>query len=289
MNSGVAAARRGLAVYLSITFVVSGVIEAWMMVRGAPIREQMGLVFALMWTPTAAAVVARLALREGFVDPSFRFGGPGAARAYAESLAYPILVGAIAYGVAWGTGLASFAPPELEGLLTGGSGGPARFAMLLFLTATLGVFVSSLTAAGEEFGWRGYMLGRLVDARLGEEWGLTPRPVLLSAVFWGLWHLPLILSGLYAAGPHPWLSGLVFFAPMVAVSFLMAAHRVGTGSVWPAVALHAAWNSIIQGAFDASTPERGIWVGEAGLLTGAACALVAWAFLSSRRASVPEY
>ena len=33
------------------------------------------LVSALMWTPGAASIVARLMLREGFADVSFRVGG----------------------------------------------------------------------------------------------------------------------------------------------------------------------------------------------------------------------
>lgn len=44
--------------------------------------------------------------------------------------------------------------------------------------------------------------------------------------------------------------------------------RLGTGSIWPAIALHAAWNSIIQAAFDPVSTGTGAtpWVGEAGIL-----------------------
>jgi membrane protease YdiL (CAAX protease family) len=43
---------------------------------------------------------------------------------------------------------------------------------------------------------------------------------------------------------------------------------LATGSVWPAVLLHGAWNSVIQGPFDGATAgaERLRWTVESGIL-----------------------
>jgi membrane protease YdiL (CAAX protease family) len=51
--------------------------------------------------------------------------------------------------------------------------------------------------------------------------------------------------------------------------------RLRTGSVWPAVAMHAAWNAIIQGPFDRSSvgPGATVWVGESGILVAVASLL----------------
>jgi len=105
------------------------------------------------------------------------------------------------------------------------------------------------------------MLTRLIDAGV-------PRPVLVSGVIWGLWHVPLILGGVYLAGPPPIVSALLWMVVAISVSFVFARLRLTTGSIWPAIALHAAWNSIIQVAFDpASTgPGATLWVGESGIL-----------------------
>ena len=54
---------------------------------------------------------------------------------------------------------------------------------------TVGLVLNLVRAAGEEIGWRGYMLTRFIEAGI-------PRPVLTHAIVWGLWHLPLILFGL---------------------------------------------------------------------------------------------
>ena len=65
--------------------------------------------------------------------------------------------------------------------------------------------IAAISATGEEIGWRGYMLTRLVDAKI-------PRPILVSGLIWWGWHAPLILSGQYASGPYPALSALLFGA-----------------------------------------------------------------------------
>jgi len=64
-------ARRGLAVYFAVLVPLSAVFEA-LMITGSS-----SWFWGLMWTPAAASVVARLMLREGFADVSFRLGGRG--------------------------------------------------------------------------------------------------------------------------------------------------------------------------------------------------------------------
>ena len=134
-----------------------------------------------------------------------------------------------------------------------------RFIALLGLAASAGTLGAIIFAAGEEIGWRGYMLTRLIDAKV-------PRPILTGGLIWGLWHTPLILSGQYASGPHPSLSACIFIIDVVVFSYFIAWLRLTTGSIWPAIVAHGAWNAIIQGAFDASTTGVSIWVGESGIL-----------------------
>jgi uncharacterized protein len=135
------------------------------------------------------------------------------------------------------------------------------------------VFPNSLFAAGEELGWRGYMLTRLIDAGV-------PRPILASGLIWGLWHIPLVLAGLYAAGSSPVLSAVLLMVTATSFSYVLARMRLETGSIWPAIILHGAWNSIIQTAFDPATaPGAKLWVGESGILT--ALTLVTAAFIFS--------
>ena len=137
-----------------------------------------------------------------------------------------------------------------------------KFVLSLLLGLTLLTLVAMLTAAGEEIGWRGYMLTRLVDARL-------PRPVLLSGLIWAAWHLPLVLSGQYAAGPWPIVSSLLFTLVVVLFAHVLARLRLESGSIWPAIVCHAAWNAVVVSTFAAFTSGAmaGLWTGESGILT----------------------
>ena len=262
-------ARKGLLVFFALVALGSGVFQGLLLRSGRPIGESPWLVYALMWTPGIASIVCRLVLREGFRDVSFRVGGAAGWRAIVLGWVLPVAVGGVAYGLAWGTGLARFEVPILAEMGLHMLARPLRFAVLLGLALTVVSLLSLLSAAGEEIGWRGYLLTRLVEAEV-------PRPVLVSGLVWALWHLPLALSGQYAAGPNRLLSAAVLVLSVVGIGFVLAFLRLTTGSVWPAVVLHAAWNAVIQGAFDTSTKGPSIWVGEAGLLVAAASLAAAW-------------
>lgn len=69
-----------------------------------------------------------------------------------------------------------------------------RFWQCLGVMLVFGALDACKYTAGEEIGWRGYMLTRLVDSGI-------KAPILISGLIWGLWHAPLILSGQYASGP----------------------------------------------------------------------------------------
>jgi len=149
------------------------------------------------------------------------------------------------------------------------------FVIMLILMTFINVFPASFFAAGEEIGWRGYMLTRLIDAGV-------PRPVLASGLIWGSWHIPLILGGVYVAGSNPYVTAVLFMVSVTSMGFVFARMRLETGSIWPAIALHGAWNTIIQGAFDPATTGAGatLWVSEAGIFT--ALTLIVAAVIFSR-------
>jgi membrane protease YdiL (CAAX protease family) len=137
----------------------------------------------------------------------------------------------------------------------------------LLLMATLGTLVSCLSAFGEELGWRGYMLTRLIAAGV-------PKPVLVSGLIWAVWHVPLILTGQYATGTQPRVSAMLFVIGVVADGYLAAYVRLRSGSVWPAVIYHGAVNAMIQGTFDRATVGTPQAVGESGWLTAATAVVV---------------
>ena len=274
-------ARRGLTIYLAGVVVLSALFEGIIYSTGV-----MGIwLLPLMWTPAAASVVARLVLREGFADVSFRFGGRRTFKMILLALVFPIIIGLVAYGIAWATGLAQFDPKPGSGWsnasFVSDTASPVTiFVVMIALAVTIGTPLIAVSSAfGEELGWRGYMLTRLIDAGV-------PRPVLASGLIWGLYHIPVILAGgMYLVTPHgssSVVTAVLFMVQVTSNGFVIARMRLETGSIWPALAQHAAWNSIITGPFDLATKgaEAKLWVGEGGIIV--AITMVVAAVIFSR-------
>jgi len=109
------------------------------------------------------------------------------------------------------------------------------------LTGAAFAGISGLAAIGEEFGWRAFLQGHLID-RLGLAHG-----VVLLGLIWSFWHLPALLAG-YNYPETPLLGALVIFPiELVAVSVFLAWLTLSARSFWPAVIAHGAGNSIQEG------------------------------------------
>ena len=276
----VAKARQGLAIYFPVLIATSGIVE-WLIVRGGDsMQSHPNLLLVLMWMPAFSSVVARLSLREGIRDVSFRFGGKIGLRSIGFAVLMPLIVGTVAYGIAWAAGLVGFSaitPSPAELAMSPAAARIAalepisRFLASVALSATIFTVYGCLWAAGEEIGWRGYMLTRLIAAGV-------PQPLFVSGLIWAVWHFPLILSGAYASGPHPLLSAGLFTIMVIGNALVAGVLRLRSGSVWPAIVLHAAWNSIIQHPFDRSSvgPAATLWVGESGVLVAVTTLIVGW-------------
>lgn len=94
---------------------------------------------------------------------------------------------------------------------------------------------NGLLAFGEELGWRGFLLPRLLPL------GQWPA-LLIVGVAWGLWHAPVLLLG-YNYPLHHRLGVLVMVGFTVVTGILFGWLRLSTGSIWPSVLAHGALNA----------------------------------------------
>src|SRR5215212_8479862 len=95
---------------------------------------------------------------------------------------------------------------------------------------------TTLFTFGEEYGWRGYLLPRLLP--LGEIWASV-----LIGVIWGVWHLPLLVAGLNYPGENVLWAIIIFTFVTVALSFTYTWFYVASsGSVLVAAVFHASTN-----------------------------------------------
>lgn len=231
--------------------ILEAVVLATILATGNPLW-----IYALMWSVAISSIITRIVLREGFSDISFRFGGRSTWWYVGFGLWVPLVVGFVAWGAAWITGIADFVPQAagMTASFADGSSAIATFAVTLVLAATtVGTLFNMLSAAGEEIGWRGYMTARMIDAGV-------PRPLLVSGIIWGLWHMPLIFVGINPERPIVLVAAIVFVVAATSMSYILNWVRLQTGSLWPVVVLHGAHNSITQTAFIAATDGGAFWI-----------------------------
>ena len=116
------------------------------------------------------------------------------------------------------------------------------------LPVSVGVFVASqiaslpvaavlnvLPALGEEIGWRGWLLPKLMPL------GTLPA-LLISGAIWGLWHAPVILLGYNYPDAPGWLALITMVGMCTVIGATFGWLRLRSGSVWPAALAHAAYN-----------------------------------------------
>ncbi|WP_382304426.1 CPBP family intramembrane glutamic endopeptidase [Herbiconiux sp. UC225_62] len=96
-------------------------------------------------------------------------------------------------------------------------------------------FINLVPALGEELGWRGWLLPKLLP--------LGPVPaIVISGVIWGLWHAPLILLGYNYPDAPGWLGLIAMVGVCIVFGGVFGWLRLRSDSVWPAALAHAAFN-----------------------------------------------
>ncbi len=206
---------RGIVSFLLITFGITYAVEVALIsvgVRFDPLPPPwvVPVIAVLMWAPAAGALVTvRFITKEGFRVLNIR---RGPLRPYLLSaLVVPGAFAAI-YALTWllnlgepDWGLAGF-PGTMASRHGDTSEVPPPWLVIpgaLAASIVLAPFVNGIFGFGEELGWRGYLLPRLMP--MGK-----PRAYLLLGVIWGLWHAPLVAVG-FSYGPgNPALNIAVF-------------------------------------------------------------------------------
>lgn len=202
---------------------------------------------AMMFTPTIAALVVVFLVARPRSIP--RLLGLGPIRPVGRTIAYSVLalVGfpilaflAMLLGDAMGLirldfSFAGFGQTLAAQGLDVDRDAVVALAVVQLLVIPINALVSSVTAFGEELGWRGWLLPNLLP--------LGTWPALLgSGLIWGVWHAPLILLG-YNYGRTDILGVLMMTGWCILLGVVIGWLRLRTASVWPAVFAHGAVNA----------------------------------------------
>jgi len=211
-----------------------------------------------MWAPALGNILTRLITREGWKDMGLR---PHFKKGWRYWLAGWVLPAGM---TVFGAGVFFVLFPQyfdaslsLVHKQTAASPALSALSPWLFIAIQLvaAVLISpianSLATFGEEFGWRGYLLPKLMP--LGGR-----KAMLLIGIIWGVWHWPVILMG-YEYGfkypGYPWAGPLLFLWVTFGLGIFLGWLTLRSQSIWPAVIGHAAINGIAGAAILLTTGQ----------------------------------
>ena len=224
--------------------------------------------FYLMWCPALSGIITSLVYEKSLKGLGFRFG-----KLKWLGLAYllPLVYGGLAYGFIWIFGFGGINP---------------AYQFNFFHLVIYGTLFNIAFAAGEEIGWRGFLVPHLYN-----KVNFTAT-CLITGVIWSVWHFPLIISGVYLA-TMPMIPQLILLVVTVtAITFVFSWFRIKSGSVWAAIILHASHNLYLQRFFDPLTTQTGslskYMTGESGLVLTVIFISMAIIFWSLRKKLPPK-
>lgn len=274
--------RARVIIYLVLTLAFSSVFYTLCIRHGM----KDSYTFGLMWSPAAAGILTTLLTKRSFREFGWRLGKP---RYLLAGWWVPMAYSVPAYLLVWISGLGGF--PNHETIATflkfmHIKSAPDWLALIVAyaVVATVGVLFSCLSAAGEEIGWRGFLVPELM------KFNSFTRTSLIVGVIWSAWHVPLIVWSGYNSGTPSWYAVSCFAIMVISITFVFAWMRMKSASLWPAVLLHASHNAIIQGYLDAFTVNRGhtnYFTGEFGCAMLPFTIIAAW-MVWRRRAEVAQ-
>jgi len=99
----------------------------------------------------------------------------------------------------------------------------------------LGPIVNVFATMGEELGWRGFLLPKMLP--MGE-W----KALIWGGVIWGIWHAPVILQG-HNYPEHPFLGVFLMIAFCIFLSIIIGWMYLRTRSPWSAAIAHGSLNA----------------------------------------------
>ena len=241
-------------IFLVLTFAISWALEFFVVKPivdgqgyGKSIIAQ-GIVAMMMFVPALCVLLTRLLTKEGFRNSKLTFDiGKDRTRYYIIAwLLPPVLcaLGAVAYFVIYP---ARFDPTHSYIIQQSAEMGvtitPEQMEQKVVLDLIVAVLMAPqhnvITSLGEEWGWRGYMMPKLLG-----KMKFFPA-VLVGGFIWGIWHAPLIAMGHNYGTEYvgaPWLGIAMMCLFCIALGTLFTWWCTKTGNCWPAIIGHGAVN-----------------------------------------------
>lgn len=268
---------KGILSFLIITFTLTYLLEFAIISQGiSPIVKGFGqyVVALAMWIPGIAALfTVKFITKEPLKILNIKFGK---VKPYIISALVIPFCFLLIYGITWISGCgkpdwylnhfldafssSNITVPELPHPSIIWSG-------MFFTTMIFAPILNGIFGFGEELGWRGFLLTKLMP--LGKWKAYT-----ILGIVWGLWHMPLIVSGFVYPG-YP-LLGVIMFSVLlfcfgIYMNELFLKHQSSILAGW----IHGVFNSQRLGMWALLFPETNALFGGYGGVIG----IIIWTVL----------
>lgn len=291
-----------LIIFLLLTFGLSWTLEFLVIVPAArsggygtnPVVQL--LVASVMFIPALCVLLTRLLTREGFSDSKiaphfnkrtvkyylFAWFGPQVLCTLGAVVYFLIFPGK--FDPTHGYIMEQYAAAGVEI-----SPEKVNLTMLsqFLMALTIAPLLNCINCFGEEWGWRGYMLPKLMG-----KMGFAPAAV-IGGLIWGIWHAPIIAVGHnyglgYPGAPWTGIAMMCLFCVVVGVFFSWL--TVKTDSCLPAVFGHGALNGFAAAPlyYVADNGDALMGPSATGLIGMTAFIIVAALILFRRRKQQPS-
>jgi len=249
--------KRALTLYLIFVFVISAPIEALWIYYG---QAGTNLAALLMLVPAIIAIILKIIF---FRKQSMLGLGAGKPIYYLYAILIPLAYIGLSYLLYWLIVPGTFAG---TGVLVDAITKTINIQNLpLAIAAVFGgtILANIPVTFGEEAGWRGLMY-----PIMHKLWGRN-KALVISGGIWAIWHLPLLIAGVYMPGASVLYQIPVFIVDIFAMTVIVSWLRTKSNSVWPCVLWHIMHNFLDQNVFTSMTggATRAYFVSETGFIT----------------------
>jgi membrane protease YdiL (CAAX protease family) len=239
--------RKPITWFLVLTFAISWTLFLIPVAfKGNPVAYSQAFLICVtlgMWGPGIAAIVTTLLVaKRPFSD--LRLNKLGKFRFYLIAWFLPPILAALTVLLTGLIGTGTFDPnfttmQQIADQTAKATGQVVPVNILIISQLALGLIlgpaINIFATMGEELGWRGFLLPKLLPVG---QW----KAIIISGLIWGFWHAPVIAQG-YNFPLHPFLGIILMMFACVLLSAILSWLYLKTQSPWSAALAHGSINA----------------------------------------------
>jgi membrane protease YdiL (CAAX protease family) len=261
-----------IKVFFIILTLLTTTVFIWMF---NDLPNKRSLAMLMMWVPGVSAILTSLITKENIKSYGWK---PGKLKYLGWAYIMPFVIAILVYGFVWLTGIADFTPDEVKNYRWArfvGFETPAPFWVGFTAKAILYTISISMLTLGEEIGWSGFLIPKLLKFKS------IPSTSIIVGVVWSVWHYPAMIGGLYGYDAPLWIALPGFTMVLIGNSLITTTLIKKSKSLWTGVLIHSSHNIILMSMFwemTVKTEYTSYWVSETGIITAVVYLIVGYLF-----------